>query len=157
MRTSPRFALLALLVLSRVLGAQTEPPAGADGVVDLSNFLGMSPAETYELLGAPQEVLAAKTAEDILQLVHFYADSIYLFWYRNRVWQLRLDQRYRGRFMGLSMGQSREQVETLIGPPRHRSDDWFTYDLPVLGFPRRLRLKFTNNRLVDLYYYRSDL
>ncbi len=125
--------------------------------VDLSNFLGMLPSETYDLLGAPQEVLASKTGDDIIQVVHFYSEFVYLFWYKNRVWQIRVDQRFQGRFMGLSMGMSREQVESLIGPPRYRDENWFTYELPVLGFPRRLRLKFTNNRLNDLYYYRSDL
>lgn len=149
------FVLIACVSAQDVSSNPSESSSG--GVIDLSNFLGMLPSETYDLLGAPQEVLASKTSDDLIQLVHFYSDFIYLFWYKNRVWQLRLDQRFRGRFMGLSMGMTREQVESMIGPPRHRDENWFTYELPVLGFPRRMRLKFTNNRLSDLYYFRSDL
>jgi len=131
--------------------------ANVQDVVDLTQILGLLPTESYELLGAPQEVLASRLNNDVVQLVHYYADHIYLFWFRNRIWQLRLDQRFKGTFMGLKMGMLREQVENLIGQPRFKDEDWYTYELPVLGFPRRLRLKFNNNLLSDLYYFRSDL
>ncbi len=122
-----------------------------------NDLLGMRPGEAYDFIGAPEEVLASRSQGDLLQVVHFYDSFLYLFWFQNRVWQIRADQRFKGSFLGLKMGMNPLEVAAVLGPPRLSENDWLTYELPVIGYPRRLRLKFLNNRLNDLYYFRSDL
>lgn len=156
--TARRWIVLGGIFLFPLLLQAQEGASDRAEYFDLSQLLGMSPAETYEVLGAPAEVLASRTQNEVLQLVHFYADFIYLFWFRNRVWQIRVDSRFKGVFLGLRMGMTRAQVEHLLGPPRYAEEGgWYTYELPVVGYPRRLRLKFNDGRLADLYFFRSDL
>ena len=44
-------------------------------------------------------------------VVFFYPDYLYLFWYRNRVWQVRCDRRFATTVFGVAMGMPREVIE----------------------------------------------
>lgn len=133
--------------------AAEAPPAASDP----SAWLGLTPAQSYALRGAPAEVFPMPVDEKRWQVVHFYSDHTYLFWTSNRVWQVRLDKLWTGALKGVVMGASRTDAEAAWGEPLARGDNWSVWALPYQTFPRRIRMVFTDGLLADVYLYRSDL
>jgi len=153
-------AFLLLFSSSLVLGAQTQGEIVPESVPTSfeipENWLGWTPARVYEALGSPEEVLAV-VQQEIPEAIHYYSNFTYFFWYQSRVRQIRIDRRFQGSFSGLKMGLTRKEVVALLGEPLGEGDLWVSYQLKADFFPRRLRLIFEDNKLVDAYYYRSDL
>ncbi len=89
-------------------------------------------------------------------MVYYYDSYVYLFWYDNRVWQVRLDKRYEGSLGGVFMGDPKEKVLELLGAPFYADGESIIYNLPDRGYPVRIRLFFEEDLLSDLYIYRSD-
>ena len=155
-----------------------EPPAKADGADPVSSsaktttgveakilpgerplgsLLGMTLAAAMAEFGAPEEVFplrGRKAWED--DVVFYYPDHSYLFWFRNRVWQVRVDRRFSGSILGLKMGESRNKVRDVLGAPFHTGNDSEIFILPDRGFPVRARLFFAADELSDVYVYRGD-
>ena len=147
-------APLALLLVLAASSAQAQEVQS----LDLPGLVGLNLAEALERFGAPAEVSAVR-GEEAWQddVVFFYPQHLYLFWYQNRVWQVRLDALYEGGFRGLAMGASRSAVRQALGAPMKELEDSVVYQLEERGYPVRLRLYFEEERLVDLYCYRGDL
>ncbi len=124
----------------------------------LATLLGMTLKTATETFGAPEQVFPVRGRsawED--DVVFYYPDHSYLFWFRDRVWQVRVDRRFVGTVIGgVSMGDSRGAVEQVLGKPFHVGLDSEIFILPDRGFPVRARLFFTDDRLSDLYVYRGD-
>jgi hypothetical protein len=119
--------------------------------------LGYHVSQAIEEFGAPQEIGAVRGIEARLDaVVFYYPDNSYLYWWDNRLWQIRFDGRYKGEIMGVAMGQSRAEVIKRLGAPLSNGADDCIYQLPDRGFPVRLRLIFANGLLNDLYLYRAD-
>jgi hypothetical protein len=113
--------------------------------------------DAFAAFGAPDEVLAHRGEEPWHDDVVFYYDRhFYLFWFQNRVWQLRVDHRYQGSFLDLTMGQSEESVRMSLGEPLAELEASLIYQLAEIGYPVRLRLVFRDGRLSDAYLYRAD-
>jgi hypothetical protein len=164
-----------LLLLGLFLGAPkeifAEPGVGVSGGEgpapegnglgedpDLSAIVGLSLGEVIDRFGAPLAVAAFRGPEPWQDDVVFsYDDGLQLFWYRNRVWQVRLDARFGGRIFRLLMGSSRERVLDTMGEPWRQEQDALVYHLEDRGYPVRLRFYFEEDRLVDVYCYRGDL
>ena len=88
--------------------AQPAPPVEE---LDLPSLVGLTLPEAYERFGAPLEVFSSRGAEPWQDdVVFFYPANLYLFWFQNRVWQVRVDARFIGSFLNLAMGRSREEV-----------------------------------------------
>ncbi len=125
---------------------------------DFTAYLGWLPAEAHQWLGAPENLFVYRgnvSAED--NVVYYYSNHIYLFWFGSRVWQVRADERWKGSVDGVNMGMTRKEVEKLWGPPVNSFDAQPTWLLPDRGYPVRIRLYFDEQgRLNDLYVYRSD-
>ena len=135
-------------------GAASE---SASASFDPAASLGMTLAEAFLAYGAPSVVFPVRGEEDWQDdVVFFYPSRLYLFWYENRVWQVRLDERYQGELLGCSMGMSEQDVTGVLGDPLFREADWAVYTLADRGYPVRARLVFTAGQLSDLYVYRSD-
>lgn len=121
------------------------------------SLLGLTLAQATADFGAPAEVFPvrgkAAWQDDV---VFYYPDHSYLFWFRNRVWQVRVDRRFKGTILGLQMGDSRQKVEKVLGTPFHVGGSSEIFILPDRGFPVRARLFFTDNKMSDLYVYRGD-
>jgi len=156
--------IAAMLVLAGAAGAQTPSPAPSaspapDAAVspDPTLWLGLTPETAYRDKGAPAEIYPLAVDDKRWQVVHFYGDHSYLFWSSNRVWQVRLDKTWTGTWKGLTMGMARDDAETALGAPLAKGDDWSVWNLPYKTFPKRLRLVFTDDKLSDLYVYRSEL
>jgi len=124
----------------------------------LVTLLGMTLKAAMETFGAPEQVFSVRGRsawED--DVVFYYPDNSYLFWFRDRVWQVRVDRRFDGKVIGgVSMGDSRGAVEQVLGRPFHVGKDSEIFILADRGFPVRARLFFSDDRLSDLYVYRGD-
>jgi hypothetical protein len=120
-------------------------------------WLGLDLDAVYKKFGVPQEVFSYRAdpaAAD--NVVFYYKNHIYLFWYENRVWVVRFDERYEQEFLGLKMGMSREDVLDILGGTFTESADSLIFYLPDRGYPVRLRLFFKVDVLFDAYLYRGD-
>ena len=143
--------------------AQQEPsqPAATSPGLDLPALVGLTPPEAFQLFGAPEQVYAARGEESWQDdVVFYYPGHLYLFWYQNRVWQARVDERFSGSFLAsktLAMGAGRTEVLALLGPPMRELGDSLVYHLEDRGYPVRLRLYFREGLLADAYCYRGDL
>jgi hypothetical protein len=124
---------------------------------DILSFLGMEPEEAVETLGAPWQVYPYRGKEDWQDnVIFFYSNRLYLFWYNNRVWQVRLDKEYSGSVFDFSMGAEREKILELLGKPFAEDELSIIYFLPDQGYPVKMRLFFKDNCLSDFYLYRGD-
>lgn len=132
------------------------PTAGRNIGADI---IGMDLPAAVQAFGAPAEVFPRRGEEPWQDDVVFYFDShLYLFWFRGRVWQVRMDRRFESEFLGgLRMGMARREVLSRLGPPLAEADGFLLYHLEDRGYPIRLRLLFEEDRLSDAYCYRSDI
>jgi hypothetical protein len=125
---------------------------------DLASLVGLGLGEALERFGPPLAVGALRGQEPWQDDVVFsYPGGLQLFWYRDRVWQVRLDAHYDGRVYRLRIGSSRERVLEVMGPPWREEEQALVYQLEDRGYPIRLRFYFEEDRFVDLYCYRGDL
>jgi hypothetical protein len=124
----------------------------------LTSWLGMTIPEVHQLMGSPESLFPYRgRSENEDNVVFYYPDHFYVFWFQDRVWQVRVDDRWSGSLDGVKMGTSLSEVLTLWGKPINDRDPQPTWTLPDRGYPVRIRLYFDDNsRLVDLYVYRSD-
>ena len=143
-------ALFLLFLLGQGLYAQE--------TLDLPALIGLTLEEVYRSLGAPAEVYAlrGKTPEQD-DVVFYYPGSLYLFWFENRVWQVRVDSRFSGQIFSFSMGTSRQQVTAKLGRPILEFPDSLVFHIEDRGYPIQARLYFDESGLVDLYCFRGDL
>ena len=141
--------LLLLLPCGTLCAQQTvDPPA----------LIGLTLEEAHRNLGTPAEVYAlrgGKPEQD--DVVFYYASHLYLFWYENRVWQVRADRRFSGQVFGISMGASRQQVITALGRPILEYPDSLVFHIDDRGYPIQARLYFDDGGLADVYCFRGDL
>ena len=124
---------------------------------DPTRLIGLDIPGAVASLGLPQQMFAWRGAEEREDnVVFYYPDFLYLFWYKDRVWQVRCDRRFAATVFGLTLGWSREQVERASPRTLTPNGDSLYFDLSDGSFPLRVRLVFTAGVLSDLYVYRSD-
>ncbi len=146
------------------LGAASQLFASPEGVAeslqgdfDPAQLIGLDLKTALDALGAPQEVLSFRGPEASQDnVVFYYPDFLYLFWYQNRVWQVRCDRRFSRPFLGVVMGMPREVIERTSQRQLIAKGDSLYFDLDDGKYPLRVRLVFTEGALSDLYVYRSD-
>ena len=127
-------------------------------------LLGLSPEEAYSILGAPSEVFSMRGESEWQDdVVFYYSSNIYLFWFKNRVWQIRADKRFKGTVLDLKQGMSRNEVNKKMGKPFKKNDASEIYMNPKsitryeTGYPVRLKIFYDQENLVsDIYVYRGD-
>lgn len=143
--------LLFLLVLAP-LGAQTYLP------LPEARVLGMTPAEAIAEFGPPRSMYIQEAEEALFRdIVFFYPDYSYLYWFEDRVWQIRFDQRHLDPLLGLKMGDRQDAARQLLGEPIFEDAGELVYALDIRAFPARLRLLFDPLKgLHEIYIYRSD-
>ncbi len=144
-----------LLVFTFFLVAEDPPlPIAAD----LSAKLGWTLDEALAWLGTPRSMFPFRgDSADEDNIVFYYPNSLYLFWFKDRVWQIRVDENWNGELDGVRMGMKQNQILRLWGPAINDWDENPTWTLPDRGYPVRIRLYFDeSDKLMDLYVYRSD-
>ena len=146
-RTVPLLLALFLLGVLR---------AGADSP-DATGVIGMELKSAVDAFGLPQSMFSFRgTDESRDDVVFYYPDHMYLFWYKDRVWQVRYDRRSNAVVHGVSLGMSRQEVEAAVPErPLVENGDSLYFDLAG-PFPIRVRLVFAGGTLSDIYVFRSD-
>ncbi len=151
---------LCLLLLGAATPLFASPEGleeGLTGEFDPTQYIGLDLKGALDLLGAPAEMYSFRGSEESQDNVVFYfADFLYLFWYRNRVWQVRCDRRFARPLLGVAMGMPREVIERTLQRQLIPKGDSLYFDLDDGKFPLRVRMVFVNGALSDLYVYRSD-
>jgi len=131
-------------------------PAGADEV-DPTSYIGMDLGTAVGALGLPQQMFTWRGSDEKRDnVVFYYPNQLYLFWFRDRVWQVRFDRRYAGKLFGLTFGMPKDLVAAAIPRTAVDSGDSLFFDKDSPGFPIRVRLVFADGLLSDMYVYRSD-
>lgn len=124
---------------------------------DPAPLLGLGLAESYLRLGAPASVAAFRGVEAWQDDVVFSFGSGYsLFWFGDRLWQIRFTPGYGGSVYGLFLGDGKDKVYSLLGAPFYEAEGSLVYRLPYRGYPVRLRVVVAEGRVADLYLYRAD-
>jgi len=160
-------ASTCLLLLGALCRLSADPLAGSEsplgmereptGDFDPSRYIGLDLKAALDALGSPQEVFSFRGPEESQDnVVFYYSDFLYLFWYRNRVWQVRCDRRFAKPLFGVAMRMPREVIERTSRRQLAARGDSLFFDLDEAKFPLRVRLVFSNGSLSDLYVYRSD-
>jgi hypothetical protein len=171
-RRAPVLALLAVLAAATAAwgeAASAAGPAAAAAVPDPLSYIGITLAEASVALGTPAEVFSYRGGEGWQDdVVFFYPSHLYLFWFRNRVWQVRVDAKYVDVFLGLRIGMARDEVISAVGRQYQELPDslvFFLADASLLvgtdgrsrgAYPLRLRAFFGDGKLSDAYLYRGD-
>ena len=125
--------------------------------VDFTSFLGMEIDEAYSVFGAPVEMFSVrgdKAWQD--DVVFYYKKSFYLFWYKNRIWQVRADSRYTGKVNGIAIGDLKESVMETLGESYFEDERSIFFILQDKGYPVRARIFLTEGSVSDIYIYRAD-
>ena len=124
---------------------------------DPTHYIGLDVKSALDALGAPAQVFSFRGQDGGQDsVVFFYPNYLYLFWYRNRVWQVRCDKRVARPMFGVAMGMPREVVERTATRRLMAKGDSLFFDLEEAKYPLRVRLVFSNDALEDIYVYRSD-
>jgi hypothetical protein len=126
-------------------------------ILEHGQCVGYTISQVWTTFGPPEEIYPVRgdnEKED--NVVFYYPDHYYLFFFHNRVWQVRMDRRYRGRPLDLPLLSKREKVEEVLGPPFAEVGESLIYHLGFTGYPIRGRLFFEEGTLIDVYIYRGD-
>ncbi len=122
-----------------------------------TELLGMTIGESRERLPEPSRMFSIRGAADWQDdVVFFYADYSYQYWYKDRVWQIRYDYRYEGEIAGVRMGMTVDEATEILSAPHFTGTSSIYYNLADRGYPARMRLYFDDGILHDVYIYRSD-
>ena len=160
-RVLPVLAALSLTVWTaagQTSAAPPQHPAPEIGIPDdPSSLLGLSPKAAWERFGAPDRILPVRGDEPWQDDIAFeYARGYTFFWFRDYLWQIRLDERYSGSCLGIFPGDTPEKALSLLGSPERTSETYLEWRLPGKGYPIRLRLLTDGGAISEIYVYRSD-
>jgi len=134
-------------------GAAVPAVAGHDPL----DFLGMDMKAVSDSLGVPQDMFSFRGSDDSRDsVVFYYPDHVYLFWYKDRVWQVRYDKRYTDPVRGFTLGMTMAQAQAAATQTLVPNGDSLYFDINERAWPVRVRLLFTGDILTDVYVYRSD-
>jgi len=150
------FTCIYLSFIPAYSGAdETSPLPHAE---EFTNRIGWTAEDVFNLPTIPISIFPFRgdsPKED--NVVFYYADYLYMFWFHDRIWQVRADERWEGDVDGVHMGMSLDEISGIWGSPINDWDEQPTWTLPDRGYPMRIRLYFTDDgRLNDIYVYRSD-
>jgi hypothetical protein len=128
------------------------------------DLIGLSPKEIIKIMGSPDSIYPFRGQSQWQDDVIFYYESnIYLFFYDNHVWQIRCDQRFKEKILGIAAGMKKSKVKEILGKPFYAGENDDIYLNPAKitrlekGFPVRLRLIYDqDDKVCDIYVYRGD-
>lgn len=126
-------------------------------IYSYEELIGSTPGELIEKIGAPEHVYAerGKTySED--DVVLFYKNRLYVYFNKNRAWQVRADEKFTDKFLELKIGLTLDETKQLLGEPMEILGNSLIYKRPDRGYPVFLRLYFKGEKLDDIYVYRGD-
>lgn len=148
-------ALVTFMLLAASLRA--DPGVAATDDFDPTKLIGLDLKSAMSQLGVPQSVYTFRGDDaDQDNVVFYYSNYLYLFWYQDRVWQVRFDRRFAHALFGLTLGTPRDVIMRSFSRPLTAREDSLYFDIDDSEFPLRVRLVFADGVLSDVYVYRSD-
>ena len=121
-------------------------------------LLGCDPRTAFEAFGAPVSLNVLRGGDPSLDdVVSVHESGIYLFWFRDRVWQIGFGSYFGGTFEGVTIGTAEEEVSEKLGEPQLREDSMAVYEIFYREFPVSMRFVFRDAKVAEMYLYRSDL
>lgn len=148
-------ALVTFMLLAASLYA--DPGVVAVDDFDPTKLIGLDLKSAMSQLGVPQSVYSFRGDDaDQDNVVFYYSSYLYLFWYQDRVWQVRCDRRFTHTLFGLTLGTPRDVIMRSFSRPLTPREDSLYFDIDDSAFPLRVRLVFADGLLSDVYVYRSD-
>jgi hypothetical protein len=124
---------------------------------DPAPLLDLTLEEAWKRLGPPRRILAVRGNEPWQDDVVFeYGDGLSVYWYRDRLWQIRLSAGYGGSCFGFFLGDPADKALSLLGTPDRGESGILEWRLPWRGYPAKLRLVTRDGAITEAYVYRSD-
>lgn len=124
---------------------------------DPAPLLDLSLEEAWNRLGPPRSILAVRGNEPWQDDVAFeYGDGLSVYWYRDRLWQVRLSAGYAGSCFGFFLGDPADKALSLLGTPDRGESGILEWRLPWRGYPAKLRVVTRDGAIAEAYVYRSD-
>ena len=121
-------------------------------------LLGCDPRTAFEAFGAPVSLNVLRGGDPSLDdVVSVHESGIYLFWFRDRVWQIGFGSYFGGMFEGVKIGTAEEEVSEKLGEPQLRENSMAVYEIFYREFPVSMRFVFRDAKVAEMYLYRSDL
>jgi len=171
MTISSLLLLVSVSVSAQVAGGPGKDSGAAPSAltaqsasITVPQLIGLKLFQVFDSFGSPQQVYPIRGNQPWMDdVVFFYASHVYLYWYEDRVWQVRFDKDYHGSFLSLTIGETREEARAQLGTPLQSEADWDLFQLadgtkanPDRGFPIRVRLFYDKSGISDAYIYRGD-
>ncbi|MDR3334219.1 MAG: hypothetical protein LBT13_04960 [Treponema sp.] len=165
-RVVPLHVLYGLVLLlwgtiplwSQQQNGDTSPQVQADpaGDRDPSSMIGLTLEALYSRFGIPRSVYAVRGIEvwqDDVVLVYDQGD---FYVYKDRVWQIGVKDAY-----GITLGEKRTVVSSMLGEGMRNFEDHILFPLPNRGWPLMLRINFedvsnSEARVSAIFIYRPD-
>ena len=121
-------------------------------------LLGSNPQTAFEAFGAPVSLNILRGSDPSLDdVVSIHESGIYLFWFRDRVWQIGFGSYFGGMFEGVKIGMTEAEVFEKLGEPQLREKTTAIYEIFYREFPVSMRFVFKGAKIAEMYLYRSDL
>lgn len=121
-------------------------------------LLGSDPQTAFEAFGAPVSLNVLRGSDPSLDdVVSIHESGIYLFWFRDRVWQIGFGSYFGGIFEGVKIGMTEAEVFEKLGEPQLREKTTAIYEIFYREFPVSMRFVFKGAKIAEMYLYRSDL
>lgn len=124
---------------------------------DPAPLLDLSLEEVWARLGSPRSLRAVRGAEPWQDDVALeYGEGLAVYVYRDRPWQVRLSEGYKGSCFGFFLGDPADKALSLLGTPDRNEAGILEWRLPYRGYPARLRVLTRDEAISEAYVYRSD-
>ena len=132
--------------------------AAGEGFFDPSAFIGTGVSDFIESWGFPDSVYPLRGDEPWQDdVVFYYSRGISFYLFKERVWQVRIDEHSPFSWRGIGPGSRSSEIAGALGKaPIHSESDWEVYFLAEMPFPLRLRVFYEDGQAVDFYLYRGD-
>lgn len=137
---------------------QAELPLSAVEGRQLIPYIGSDPRKAFTAFGIPVSLNVLRGEEPSLDdVVSVHDAGIYLFWYRDRVWQIGFGSYFTGTFEGVKIGMKETDLTAKLGKPLLRNEKMIVYEIFHREFPVSMRFVIEQGKVSEMYLYRSDL
>jgi len=119
--------------------------------------IGLTLNEAFSKFGNPAEVFPIRgESEETDNVVFYYNSHLYLFWYKNRVWQIRADNRFEGKLCGISPQMTFKKVKEILGRPFASDEGSYVFLYTEADYTVKIRVFISDQKVEDIYVYRGD-
>lgn len=137
---------------------QAELPLSAVEGRQLIPYIGSDPQKAFTAFGIPVSLNVLRGEEPSLDdVVSVHDAGVYLFWFRDRVWQIGFGSYFTGTFEGVKIGMKEADLTAKLGKPLLRDEKMIVYEIFHREFPVSMRFVIEQGKVSEMYLYRSDL